>query len=66
MLFVGRCVSLAHRRCSHSLQVVTLFLTLDGILHPPGTLVDSNEIVRCTKMGAHPFQWNGALAKAIA
>lgn len=40
------------------MSVLTLFLSLDGVLHPRSTFIDKRGVVRCLAMGATPFQWH--------
>jgi len=47
------------------MTMVTLFLTLDGVLHPRSTYIDRRGIVRCIGIGARPFQWHTQLAQTV-
>ncbi len=45
--------------------MLTLFLTLDGTLHPRSTFIDRRGIVRCIGLGASPFQWHTHLLQTV-
>lgn len=45
-------------------MTVTCFLTLDGVLHPAGSYVDSTGKARVLRMGSEPFEWAQRIAVA--